>query len=78
MKRTIAPITNYARGTIVVALRPLDREGADVRVGQYGVVFEEADFYKDGAGPMVAWTPWDHRPRGSMCNVYTGDVEVLE
>lgn len=57
------------RGTLVRAKRNLDPEGANVLVGCLGVVFEHADFYKDGCGPMVRWTS------GGACNVYEGDVE---
>ena len=59
------------RGTIVVAKRHLDKEGANVRPGTQGVVFEESDAYGDGAGPMVRWSNM------GACNVYPGDVESV-
>ncbi len=57
------------RGDVVVALTDLDPVGADVKAGEQGVVFEEANFYKDGCGPMVRWFT------GGCCNVYVGDIE---
>ena len=55
-------------GTRVVAIRPLDPNGADVRIGNLGTV--EADA-KNGFGPVVAWD------KGTFCCVYDGDVEVV-
>ena len=52
-----------------MAIRVLDRHAADVQIGTLGVVFEEADAYGDGNGPMVRWFT------GTCCNVYPGDVE---
>lgn len=59
------------RGTMVVAVRQLDPEGANVQIGDKGVVFEEAEFHGEGYGPLVRWC------RGGCCNVYLGDVTVL-
>ncbi len=59
------------RGTIVVAAKPLDPEGANVRQGEFGVVFEEADYHEKGSGPMVRWLS------GGACNIYDGDVQIL-
>lgn len=56
------------RGDMVKAARDLDPEGARVVKETLGVVFEEADFYGDGGGPMVRWFS------GGACNVYDGDV----
>jgi hypothetical protein len=60
-----------ARGTTVRAIRRLDPTAANVSRGIHGVVFEEANAYGDGCGPMVAWD------NGGYCNVYPGDVEVI-
>lgn len=59
------------RGEIVIAIRHLDKQGADVRRGTLGVVFEEANAYNDGGGPMVRWMNM------GACNVYPGDVIKL-
>jgi hypothetical protein len=56
---------NLKRGTLVVATGDLDPEGANVPKGTLGVVFEEANAYGDGGGPMVRWT------NGGACNVYS-------
>ncbi len=56
------------RGDIVVALKALDPAGANVGMGERGVVFEEANEYGDKGGPMVRWMS------GGACNVYAGDV----
>lgn len=61
---------NLSRGTLVKAIRNLDPDGAAVLEEDLGVVFEEADYYEDGCGPMVRWF------RGGACNVYEGDVAV--
>ncbi len=60
------------RGDRVRAIRDFDPDVADVSAGQPGVVFEEADAYGDGNGPMVRWVI-----SGSACNVYVGDVELV-
>lgn len=59
------------RGTIVVAAKELDPEGANVRAGEKGVVFEEAEYHEERTGPMVRWFS------GGACNVYDGDVLIL-
>lgn len=64
------PVMELGRGTKVRALRDLDPVGANVPAGDFGVVFEEANAYGDGNGPMVSWFG------GGFCNVYEGDVEV--
>ena len=63
---------NLSRGTLVRAIQYLDPEAADVLTGTLGVVFEEADYHKDGCGPLVRWFT------GTVCNVYEGDVEVVQ
>ena len=60
-----------SRGTIVFAAQDLDPEGANVRSGEKGVIFEEAEYHEGGSGPMVRWFS------GGACNVYDGDVQVL-
>ena len=64
-------VTDLDRGAVVFAKRHLDREGADVPRGTLGVVFQPANFYGDGLGPMVRWANF------GACNVYHGDVVVL-
>jgi len=59
------------RGDVVVAIRHLDQPGANVRRGTLGVVFEEANAYNDGGGPMVRWMNM------GACNVYPGDIIKL-
>lgn len=58
------------RGQLVCATKHLDPQGANVTPGTLGVVFEEANAYGDGNGPMVRWFT------GGCCNVYPGDVET--
>ncbi len=53
------------RGDVVFALRDLPGE---VFKHQRGVVFDEANAYGDGFGPMVRWA------NGYMCNVYAKDA----
>lgn len=43
------------RGDIVVARQPVDPVAANAQVGDLGVVFEPANYYGDGGGPMVRW-----------------------
>lgn len=62
------------RGTFVVAVRDLDPNGADVKIGDVGVVFERADAHRDGFGPMVGWVKKDGR--FGRCNVYAQDVRI--
>jgi hypothetical protein len=64
-------VGNLMRGDMVVALRHLDSRGADVRKGTVGIVFEEANFYTDGGGPMVRWMNM------GTCNIYQGDVVLI-
>lgn len=66
-----AEVVNYQRGTLVRALALLDEGAAHVEKGTFGVVFEEANAYGDGCGPMVRWLT------GGACNVYRDDVEVV-
>lgn len=73
------PLTHLAldtwslpRGQLVVAVRLLDQDVANVRPGTVGVVFEVTDAYKDRGGPMVRWET------GAACNVYPGDVALAE
>ncbi len=61
-------VSELQRGTLVVAVRDLDPEGANVVFGELGVVFQPTDYYHDNAGPMVRWLG------GGACNVYEGDV----
>jgi hypothetical protein len=65
-------VKNLKRGDVVLAVRRLDVKASNVRKGTIGVVFEEANFYKDGAGPTVRWTNM------GVCNIYSGDVINLE
>jgi hypothetical protein len=59
------------RGTLVEAVEPLDRSGANVKRGDRGVVFEVTNAYGDGGGPMVRWFD------GGMCNVYPYQVAIV-
>jgi hypothetical protein len=61
--------SNLRRGTLVRSARYI--AACDTVKDTLGVVFEETDAYKDGAGPMVRWTD------GHACNVYEGDVIVV-
>ena len=67
-------------GTVVVAMTNMDPEVLSVKIGDVGVVFEEAGIHGDGAGPCVRWL----RPLkdGSflvigLCNINPKNVEVL-
>jgi len=64
-------IYDLKRGTLVKSLEDFDPKGANVKVGDLGVVFELSDHYKDGCGPMVRWVG------GGACNIYAGIVEVV-
>lgn len=64
-------VKNLKRGDVVIALKDLDTLYANVRLGTIGVVFEEADAYELGSGPMVRWLNM------GCCNVYEGDVSVV-
>jgi hypothetical protein len=61
-------VKNLRRGDVVMAIQHLDHPGADVRAGTIGVVFEEANAYKDGGGPMVRWMNM------GACNIHHGDA----
>ena len=86
---------NLRPGAVVMALRDLDKYGANVRTGDVGVVFcpsedqprdEPGQFF----GPLVRWlkTPCFNCTKmhvciefgalGGVCNVYDGDVQVIE
>jgi hypothetical protein len=65
-------LKNLKRGTIVIAAMNLDPEGANVPLGDRGVVFEEYNAAGDKAGPLVRWLS------GGVCNVYQGWVKVQE
>lgn len=65
-------VVNYPRGTLLRAGRLLDAGHAHAEPGTLGVVFEEANAYGDGNGPMVRWLT------GGACNVYRDDVEVVD
>ena len=67
----LSNMINLSRGTLVCAARRLDSAGANVSRYDFGVVFEEADFYDDNTGPMVRWV------NGGTCNVYAEDIIVL-
>lgn len=64
-------------GQRVRALRWLDPGAASVRPGTLGTVTHGANAYGDELGPMVDWDAQKHRPGGSYCNVYLGDIEVV-
>lgn len=62
-------------GAIVRSLRMLDPEGADVVVGDVGVVMGR----RDGCGFLVRWMNRDGDiVLSGACIVYAGDVAVLE
>jgi len=65
-------LKSYRRGTLVIATRHVDPDGADVPKGMLGVVFEEAQFHELNSGPMVRWMS------GGACNVYIDDVELVD
>lgn len=74
------------KGTIVRANKDLDPEGANVKEGQVGVVFGDANCYGDEAGPIVQWFkvvedelgyPLHQVGLAGICNVYDDDVEPL-
>lgn len=68
---SIRAVRKLNRGDLVFAATDLDPEGADVRRGEPGVVFEEAEYHERETGPMVRWFS------GGACNVYDGDVRIL-
>jgi hypothetical protein len=61
-------VKNLRPGTLVVALE-IPAWVAAVKPGTRGVVFEPANSYGDGGGPMVEWAT------GHVCNVYDGYCE---
>lgn len=79
---------NLKEGTVVRALCVIDEGFADAKPGMYGVVVEgpthsyEYDWVNgkpvgegrivDNYGPLVRWLS------GGTCNVYDGQVEVVE
>ena len=63
-------VNDLIRGDVVRAKQHLDVEGANVKPGTDGVVFEIAGATGAGFGPMVRWAT------GTMCNIYEGDVET--
>lgn len=63
-------LTELNVGDLVIALIDLDPEGADVKTGELGVVFHEAEYHEPNTGPMVRWFS------GGACNVYEGDVTL--
>jgi hypothetical protein len=74
----------FTVGTLVKARRTLDKDGANVKRGTLGVVFEPTVYVKnagtfDDAGPAhgghVAYGPNVRWFTGAVCNVYPGDVE---
>jgi hypothetical protein len=67
----IAPSPDLKIGTEVTALKDLDPEGANVKIGMKGKVFARKNEYNDGAGPMVKWS------NGCVCNVYDGQVKII-
>lgn len=77
-------VRDLKRGTVVVALRQLDIDGANVSEGDLGVVFEEDEFHGPAEGPMVQWMSSTYDVQrdtkcipGGRCNVYEGDVEAV-
>jgi hypothetical protein len=84
------PLYTLPVGTVVRARRPLDQDGANVQVGDVGVVFERAsidewDRFTQRYGPLVRWLrPVRPRPLANLtiepagiCNIYEGDVDVI-
>lgn len=74
-------VDTLCRGDVVMAKQDLDPEGANVKQGDLGVVFEESNAYNDQGGPMIRWmrafTDATERASchpGGCCNVYDGDV----
>jgi len=68
----IVQVGDLRRGDIVSSLRELDINGAKVRKGAKGVVYQPANFHESNSGPMVRWFD------GGRCNVYDGDVAINE
>jgi len=61
-------------GDLVEAAVDLDPDGANVKAGQWGVVFGEVNYYGDGSGPIIRWVEKDGTP-GGVCNVFDGDIK---
>lgn len=57
-------------GTVVLAIRD-DVHGTNVKQGARGRIFDIANAYGDGGGPMVRWES------GEACNVYASDVDII-
>jgi hypothetical protein len=66
-------------GAIVRAITNLDKEGANVKRGDIGVVFGSANCYGDNAGPIIHWFRAKNNQviLGGVCNIYAGQVEIL-
>lgn len=62
------------RGDIVQAIRDLDVGAANVKKGDVGFCFGEANCYNDGCG-VVRWLKKGEL--SGVCNVYPGDVEIV-
>ena len=65
-------IPDLKKGTRVIAIRHVDTEGANVRPGTKGTVFELKNAHGDGGGPMVVWE------NNGCCNVYKGDFAIIK
>jgi hypothetical protein len=67
-------------GDMVRALIDYDEKGANVRAGDFGIVYREAEFHEPDTGPMVRWlVTEDGVPHpGGRCNVYEGVVVLHE
>jgi hypothetical protein len=64
-------VSKFKRGDMVTATRDIDPEHAQVMRGMVGVVYEVANAYGDGYGPMVKWI------NGGACNVYDHNVRLI-
>lgn len=64
-------VKDLIRGDVVLAIKLLDRGAANVKPGTMGVVFQQANYHEDGAGPIVRWMNM------SVCNIYEDDVKHL-
>lgn len=87
-------VKELGRGSVVQAAKDMDPAGAHVERGDVGVVFQEHGFHGPDEGPMVRWivghaslqirdeseTQYaSHQEKaGGVCNIYEGDVWVLE
>lgn len=70
VKSTIE-VSKLSLGDIVMALKHLDSNGANVRFGTLGVIFTRTNEYGDNCGPMVRWM------NSGACNIYDGDVRLV-